>query len=135
MSAIDLGRQQRWNSGMLRKILIWGLTLLALILAGGYLLLFPPLPIPPQIASGLPSNFAEADEEFGRRVFAAFPLPLAVDHLTARLSEQGFSVNTEANYAIFEKSKFPCTLIWRIHWESEDDSVSEITSKYGGACL
>ncbi|SFP20313.1 hypothetical protein SAMN04488056_1301 [Cohaesibacter marisflavi] len=120
---------------MLRKIFLWGGTLWALILLGGYLFLFPPLPRPPQIARGLPSDFAAADEEFRERVFAAYPLPLAVEELTAGLSEQGFSVDTENNFAIFEKSKFPCLLSWRIYWQAEGGSVSGLNSKYGGACL
>lgn len=120
---------------MLRKVLSWGFVLLALVSLGGYLLLFPPLPRPPEIARGLPSSFAEADEEFARRVSASFPVPLAVEELIAGLSEQGFTVNEEAEQAIFEKSKFPCTLKWRIYWAAEDGSVSKLNSKYGGACL
>ncbi|MEP3946913.1 hypothetical protein [Ascidiaceihabitans sp.] len=120
---------------MLKKLLSWGFVLLALFAVGGYFLLFAPLPRPPEIARGLPNNFAEADEEFARRVSAAFPAPLTVEALIARLSEQGFTVNEEAEIAIFEKSKFPCTLQWRIHWAAEDGSVSNLTSKYGGACL
>ncbi|MEO9895762.1 MAG: hypothetical protein ABJJ69_15545 [Paracoccaceae bacterium] len=85
---------------MVRKILFWSLGLLTVIFVGGYLLLFPPLPIPPETARDLPSNFAEADEEFGRRVAAAYPLPLTVNDLAARLDEQGFSVETATNYAI-----------------------------------
>ena len=120
---------------MLRKIILWGGVLLALLLSGGYLFLFLLLPMPPQIARGLPSNFAAADEEFRERVIAAFPLPLAVEELTARLSEQGFSVNIENSFAIFEKGKFPCTLIWRIDWQEEGGYASRLSSKYGGACL
>ena len=120
---------------MLRKVLSWGFVLLALIAVGGYLLLFPPLPRPPEIARGLSSSFAEADEEFARRISAAFPAPLMVEELIASLSEQGFTVIEEAQYAIFEKSKFPCTLSWRIHWAAEDGSVSRLNSKYGGTCL
>lgn len=120
---------------MLRRILSWGVALVALIAVGGYWLLFPPLPRPPEIARGLPSNFAEADEEFGRRVNAAFPLPLTVDELTARLGEQGFTINTENSLAVFEKQGFPCTLIWRIHWEADNESVTALSSIYGGVCL
>ena len=118
-----------------RKVLSWGFALLALIAVGSYCLLFPPLPRPPEIGRNLPSSFAEADEEFGRRVKATFLLPLTVENLTARLSEQGFSVNAKNSVAVFKKQKFPCTLIWRIHWETEHDSVSVLSSKYGGVCL
>jgi hypothetical protein len=120
---------------MRRRVLSWGAALVAVIAVGGYWLLFPPLPRLPEIARDLPSNFAEADEEFGSRVKAAFPLPLAVDDLAARLSEQGFSVNTENSLAVFETRGFPCALIWRIHWETEDESVSALSSIYGGVCL
>lgn len=120
---------------MLRKLPIWVGALLALIFIGGNLFLFPPLPNLPEIAKGLPSNFSEADEEFNRRVLAAFPMPLTVEELTDRLSEQGFKVYAENNYGNFEQSGFPCTLIWRIHWEEVDGAVSEMTSKYGGICL
>ncbi len=120
---------------MLRKILLWGLALVALFFIGSYFLLFPPLPIPPEIARQLPGNFAEADEEFARRVSATFPLPITVSALTTRLSAQGFSVKVEAKVATFSKSKFPCTLNWRIHWEAIDGTVSGLTSKYGAVCL
>ncbi|NVO25545.1 hypothetical protein [Donghicola mangrovi] len=120
---------------MLKKVLRWGFVLLALIAVGGYLFLFPPLPRPPELGRGLPNNFAAADEEFGRRVLAAFPAPLTVEALISRLREQGFTVNEEAKYAIFEKNQFPCTLMWRIDWTAEGDSVENLTSKYGGACL
>jgi hypothetical protein len=120
---------------MLRKMLFWGLALLALFFVGGYFLLFPPLPIPPEIARGLPSNFVEADREFSRRVSTTFRLPLRVNELTARLGEQGFVVNVETGNALFEKSKFPCTLVWMIHWEAVDDTVSGLASQYGGRCL
>lgn len=120
---------------MLRKVLSRGLSLIALIAVGGYFVLFPPLPRPPEIARGLPSNFAEADEKFARRILAALPPPLTLEELIARLGEQGFTVNEEAEYAVFEKSKFPCALRWPIHWEVKDGSVSNLNSKYRGACL
>ncbi len=112
-----------------------GVALLLFLIIGGYLLLFPPLPLPPEIARKLPGNFAEADEEFGRRVSAAFPLPLSVDELTARLSEQGFLVDDANSYAKFEKSGFPCTLVWRVHWEATDGSINKLASRFGGVCL
>lgn len=120
---------------MVWKLLSWGFVLLAVLAVGGYFLLFPPLPRPPEIARGLPGNFAEADKEFARRVSAIFPTPVAVDELIYRLGEQGFTVNEEAEYEVFEQSRFPCTLKWRIHWTTEDGSVNDLTSKYGGACL
>lgn len=70
---------------MLRRLLFWVLVLLVVLFIGGYLLLFPPLPIPPEIGAGLPSNFAEADKEFGQRVSAAFPLSIMENEFTARL--------------------------------------------------
>uniref|UniRef100_UPI000A8F8CFF hypothetical protein n=1 Tax=Roseovarius sp. BRH_c41 TaxID=1629709 RepID=UPI000A8F8CFF len=88
---------------MVRKVLFWSFGLLTLIALGGYLLLFPPFPRPPEIARGLPSDFAEADAEFARRVLAAFQSPLTVEELVVRLSDQGFTIHEEAEYAIFEK--------------------------------
>ncbi|MEL6378035.1 MAG: hypothetical protein AAFQ04_12745 [Pseudomonadota bacterium] len=120
---------------MLRRSLYWGVALLAFIAVGGYWLLFPPLPMPPEIARGLPTNFAEADEEFGRRVNAAFSLPLTVDELITRLGEQGFTINIENSLAVFEKQRFPCRLIWRIHWDEDDESVTALSPIYGGVCL
>lgn len=120
---------------MFRKVLSWGIPAVALIAVSGYWLVFTPLPRLPELARGLPSNFADAEEEFGRRVNAAFPLPLTVNQLTALLSEQGFSIQTQNNLAVFEMPGFPCAFIWRVHWEAEDKLVSALTSMHSGNCL
>lgn len=120
---------------MPRWITRWGIAILALISIGGYLLLLPPLPIPPEIGRGLPGNFAEADDEFERRVSAEFTLPMAETELMARLSKQGFTIHSDNHYAAFEKVRFPCTLVWRVHWETVDGRMGNLTSKYGGVCL
>lgn len=105
------------------------------LLAFGYLSLFPPLPRPPQLGKGLPSNFAIADDEFKRRVKTRFALPQEERELIAELEKQGFQLDLVNRQAIFEKAKFPCTLVWRVYWSADDGAVTDINAKYGGVCL
>ena len=117
---------------MLRKIV---LITFALVAIGGYLLLFPPLPLPPEIGRGLSRNFSDADQEFKRRVTSEFPLPMNVQDLVLQLARQGFTIDIKNQYAVFKKGSFPCTLTWRVYWEAENDTVNNLSSKYGGTCL
>ncbi|QHQ35303.1 hypothetical protein [Algicella marina] len=101
----------------------------------GYLFLFPPIPFPPEIGRGLPIGFAQADSEFKQRVASHFALPISETELTSRLQDQGFTIERENRFAVFEKARFPCTLFWRVHWESEKGTVASIYARYGGSCL
>lgn len=120
---------------MLRKIFTIGFALLVCVAFGGYLLLFPPLPFPPEIGRGLPSAFSDADKEFARRVAIQFPMPITEAELAARLEDQEFTVDLKNGNAHFEKTRFPCTLIWRVYWKTLNGSASDLGSKYGGSCL
>lgn len=120
---------------MLKKALLRGLFFFALVISAGYLLLFPPLPLPPEIGRDLPNNFSEAKQQFERRVKAEFQLPISEGELTSRLEAQGFTVITDNNFAVFEKPRFLCTLVWRVHWETQDVIVSSLSTVYGGICV
>lgn len=85
------------------------------------------------IGRSLPTPFSEADVAFQRRVTAAFPLPMPEAALVSHLEIQGFSVSGPE--AVFEKTRFPCTLSWRIKWDVSAGMVTAVNARYGGVCL
>ncbi|MEJ6405163.1 hypothetical protein [Yoonia sp. 2307UL14-13] len=104
---------------------------LVVILVGAYLLLFPPFPRVPEFGRGLPSQTATA--AFQERLRVAFPLPMTRNEIASGLIAQGFDVSKDV--ATFEKTRFPCTLIWRIWWETEGEAVTDISAMHGSRCL
>lgn len=106
---------------------------LIVIFVAGYFLLFPPFPRIPELGRGLPSQ--TASETFEERVRAALPLPAKRDDVVSRLAAEGFDVDAEGEAAQFEKTRFPCTLIWQIWWETDGDFVTEISAMHGSRCL
>ena len=98
---------------------------------------YPPSERPryPELADNLPLGFAEADAEFKRRVNAAFPLPIRVDDLAERLTQQGFFVDRGAQQARFAVTRFPCQLRWLVGWNETGGDVSRLLPVFGRACL
>lgn len=120
---------------ILKKVLLGGLVLFALLIGAGYVVFFSPLNQPPEIGRDLPDNFADADIEFKRRVKAEFKLPMPEHELTAWLEAQGFKVDSNNRFAIYEKPDLVCTLVWFFSWETFDKLVTDINPVYGGRCL
>lgn len=89
----------------------------------------------PDIAKNLPSNFADADEEFNERVQARYNNGIDTVELTDQLKEEGFDVDTGGTAQV-TRSKFPCTLIWRVTWTNDIAAkATNIEGSYGGSCL
>lgn len=89
----------------------------------------------PDIAKDLPSNFADADEEFNQRVQAKYTDGMSVIDLTEQLKEEGFDVDT-GGFAQITKSKFPCTFKWQVTWTNDIAArATNIKGNYGGSCL
>lgn len=120
---------------MLRIILLIGVISSIVVIGGGYLTLFPPLPLLPEIARGLPDTFSDAEREFQRRVAVKFSGVSAQTELVASLEKEGFTVDPAGRQALFEKAGFPCNQSWRIFWEVDGGSVSDLKADYRGICL
>lgn len=101
-----------------------------IVIVAFYLLLYPPVPIVPEIGRNLPSGF-----EFSERVKKAFPPNTNESVLIKELEEQGFIRGKNRKEAIFSKVNFTCELRWRIRWESSQGLVTKIDGFYGGICL
>lgn len=120
---------------MLRKMLSLGTALSVFLLTVGCTDPHALAPDPPELGRNLPSGFAEADAEFARRVTAAFPLPIPENDLVSQLSRQGFNIHFDKSAATFKTDQFPCNKLWRIGWNASDGLVTNLTAKYGAACL
>ena len=122
---------------IIKRIAVGVGCIMLIIVAFGYNALFSPFVRPPPIGRDLPSNFRAADEEFQSRVSEQL-LGKDIAEIRSQLTEQGFEItdNVEGRtFARFEKSSFPCTLVWNIHWEEQNGSVVDLKSLYGGICL
>ena len=119
---------------MKRIALVSGICVLLLAVLA-YNALFSPFIQPPHIGQDLPSNFQAADQEFKQRVEDQLNTGMSVEKLLAELEQQGFNISETSQYALFEKSQFPCTLIWRIHWDDDSGTATNLTAIYGGSCL
>lgn len=131
----DFRVERSWKPAMRGKIAAAVFGFLGLVALAGYLFLFPPFPLPPEIGRGLPSNLEQARREFERRVATRIAVPISEAELVARLKDQGFSVKQGYGEAIFEKWRFPCRLAWRVSWESRNGTVDRIAGRYGATCL
>ena len=120
---------------MLRIILLIGFISSIVVVGGGYLILFPPLPLLPEIARGLPSRFSDGERAFQRRVAVMFSGATTEAELVTHLEKEGFTVDSAGRRAVFEKAGLPCRLSWRVFWEADGGSVSNLKAEYGGICL
>lgn len=120
---------------MLRIILLIGVMSSIVVVGGGYLILFPPLPLLPEIARGLPSTFSDGEREFQRRVAVKFSGATTETELVTSLEKEGFTVDSAGRRAVFERAEFPCKLSWRVFWEADGGSMSNVKAEYGGTCL
>ncbi|PKA43214.1 hypothetical protein CWR43_14305 [Rhizobium sullae] len=124
---------------MLRKILLIGF-ISSIVVVGGvvgcaYLIMYPPLPLLPEIAKGLPRKFSDGEREFQRRVALKFSGTTTEAELVTYLETEGFTVDIAGRRAVFEKGYFPCNLSWRIFWEADGGSVSNVKAQYDAMCL
>lgn len=97
--------------------------------------MYPPLPLLPKIAKGLPREFSDGEKEFQRRVVVKFSGTTVEEELVTSLETEGFTVDIAGRRAVFEKGYFPCKLSWRIFWEANAGSVSNVKAEYDAICL
>ncbi len=119
----------------MKKLIVLAISVL---LISGYFFLFSPLPFVPKIGRGLPSNFAEAESIFEKRVKEKYRLGVSKIEVVESLREQGFEITEDENTgrASFRKSRFTCELVWNISWVANNEgNLDEISSSYGGICL
>lgn len=89
----------------------------------------------PSYAKELPANFEEAASEFDKRIQVKFATLIEESQLVSMLSKEGFQVYFDQKIAQIEKNKLPCKYIWKVTWESSNQSVTRIKGSYGAACL
>ncbi|WP_431323725.1 hypothetical protein [Rhizobium sp. YTU87027] len=124
---------------MLRRILLIGF-ISSIAVGGGvvgcaYLIMYPPLPLLPEIAKGLPRKLSDGEKEFQRRIAVKFSGTTTERELVTYLVTEGFTVDIAGRRAVFEKGSFPCSLSWRIFWEANAGSVSNVKAQYDAICL
>ena len=91
----------------------------------------------PEIARGLPSNYAEGEAIFDARLKSRFPVGTQEEKLVNELSRQGFPIppvrDSQGNaYSEFTRSDFIFQTIWSVRWRAEDGRIAEIWGVYGG---
>ena len=92
-----------------------------------------PYPRTPTLGRGLPSNYAEGEKVFDRRVKARFPKGMLEADLVAELRDQGFSVGRDS--ADCKSATKPRGIIfrtlWSVRWRARADRVEEVWGVYG----
>ncbi len=88
----------------------------------------------PEIAQGLPSNYAEGEQVFNSRLEARFPVGTAEDALVEELKLQGFSIKdgSSGRFATFVEKNLIVSNVWNVGWEVENGTISKIWGVYGG---
>ncbi len=78
-------------------------------------------------------TFESVEEAFRARVTEAFPEGTPLADVTARLTDEGFTILD--GYAEIETPRFPCDIIWRVLWVEKDGIATGIDVVHGGICL
>jgi hypothetical protein len=96
---------------------------------------------PPELGSGLPTNFQQARPYFDQRVKERFPVGSDETRLLAALHRQHFAISQSGNSsgypnsARYEANQIVCKLTWIISWSAEEGRIKEIAGDYGDVCL
>jgi len=124
------------TSNAVKKLIRVSLAIGAFLLVAGllaYNALFPPVLTPPPIGRDLPAGFRVAEQVFQQRVEEQFNTGMRTSDLITELERQGFVISE--NIAQFEKSAFPCMLVWAIYWDDENGTATNLGAVYSGLCL
>ena len=90
----------------------------------------------PEIAQALPSNVVQASEAFDARVQEQFPIGTEEFELVQALVSDGFELREgDDRVAVFSVSTLVCLETWRIRWEAQRGSITEVGGHYGLTCL
>jgi hypothetical protein len=90
----------------------------------------------PELAQGLPQDWAKADAIFKERVHDRFRIGEPEQNLIHVLIDQGFAVSPDRKSASFEQPDIVCRLIWRVFWATDEaQNIRSIGGVYGGICL
>ena len=90
----------------------------------------------PEIGRNLPSNYAQANAVFDKRVRTRFPVGTDETRLSEELNRQGFDLlphhlDDGVRDATFIKSEGPFETIWSVRWRVSNSKVSEIWGVHG----
>ena len=88
----------------------------------------------PEIAQGLPPNYAEGEQVFNARLEDRFPVGTAEGALVEELKRQGFSIKdgSSGRFATFIEKNLIVSNVWNVGWEVENGTISKIWGVYGG---
>lgn len=88
----------------------------------------------PEIAQGLPPNYAEGEQVFNARLEDRFPVGTAEGALVEELKRQGFSIKdgSSGQFATFIEKNMIVSNVWNVGWEVENGTISKIWGIYGG---
>ncbi len=92
-------------------------------------------PRKPAFARDLPSNYAEGERVFDKRVKATFPTGMCEDDLVGELRRKGFSIKGPANEADCHSATITRGLIfrqfWSVRWQAKAGQIEDVWGVYG----
>lgn len=88
----------------------------------------------PELARGLPAEYAEGAKIFDARLKARFPAGSDAGAMAETLRQQGFAVlvTAQGGSAQFSDNAVPVSNVWNIGWTANAGRVAEIRGIYGG---
>ena len=117
----------------MKKMLLGILLVASIAIVLFYIILFPPFPLVPEIGRDLKSSLGAPGNEFENRVKERFRDPVLESLLVKDLIDQGFKVFD--SQAFFEKTRFPCRLVWRTFWSESAGYATSINAVHSKVCL
>lgn len=92
----------------------------------------------PALARDLPSNVAQAEAAFDKRIKERFPAGTPENQLIAELKHQGFDRLASArdeegdwHDATFYRRRFPFTTLWSVRWRAAAGRVDRVWGVHG----
>ena len=88
----------------------------------------------PELARGLPAEYAEGKKIFDARLKARFPMGSDARAMAETLRQQGFAVlvTPQGGSAHFSDKALPVSNVWNIGWTAKDGRLAGIWGVYGG---
>lgn len=123
---------------------LYGCIIMLLAAALAFFALFVAVPFAfslatPSLIRNLPSRVADANDEFGRRVDAAFPIGSSVEEMTERLERSGFEHQgpSGGRWRLMSRDpNFVCALHYNVSWiPTEDNRIEDVEGSAGVTCF